>query len=131
MSEAMLATTEGAYTPPNAPPGYHTFKKAQKSEKENELVFAAINYCYAAELGHPQGKQKCIELSFRAALKEPYAICYAEDYDAKAKEICGYCVDDRKKASKEIRSVINKQKQKQMKKRIQSGEFSDFKAEEF
>lgn len=129
MSEALLANTEGAYTPPNAPPGYHTFKNAQKSEKENKLTFAAIDYCYAAELGHPQGKQKCIELSFRAALKEPHAICYAEDYDTKAKEICAapYSAESKK----EIRSTINKINQQKMKKRIQSGEFSDFKAEEF
>ena len=129
MMEGMLANTEGAYTPPNAPPGYHTFRDAQKKEKEEDSVSALIGYCWAAELGHPQGKQKCIELAFRAGQFDKHYVCYAEDYDAKAREICK--MTDSAKARKEIKSVINKQQKSKMQKRIQSGEFSDFKAEEF
>ena len=90
-----------------------------------------MDYCWSAELGHPKAKAKCIEIAFRAALKDPSYVCQAEDYDPKAKEICSYVFTDKQKAKKEISAVINKQKQKQMQKRIQSGEFSDFKVEEF
>lgn len=132
VNEGLLAMGDEGKTPENAPSGYYSFKSGQKYEKANKLDLACMDYCRSAELGHPKAKAKCIEIAFRAALKkDPHFVCYAEDFDSKAKEICSYVYTDEKRAKKEIRSVVNKQKQKQMKKRIQSGEFTEFNVEEF
>ena len=131
VNEGLLAMGDKGKTPENAPPGYYSFESGQKYEKANKLDLACMDYCWSAELGHPKAKAKCIEIAFRAALKDPSYVCQAEDYDPKAKEICSYVFTDKQKAKKEISAVINKQKQKQMQKRIKSGEFSDFKVEEF
>ena len=131
VNEGLLAMSDKGPAPKNVSPGYYSFKSGQKHEKANKLDLACMDYCWSAELGHPKAKAKCIEIAFRAALKDPSYVCQAEDYDPKAKEICSYVFLDQQKAKKEIRSVINKQKQKQIQKRIQSGEFSDFEAEEF
>ena len=119
----------GQETPKNAPPGYHSFELAKQSEKQNDLGLAATNYCTAAELGHPQAKAKCIEFSFRAAVTNPLDICGAREFDKKAKQLCGSPFRDKTKA--EIKAVVNQYNKKKMKARIQSGEFQDFKAEEF
>ena len=121
----------GQETPKNAPPGYHSFELAKQSEKQNDLGLAATNYCTAAELGHPQAKAKCIEFSFRAAVTNPLDICGASEFDKKAKQLCGSLFRDENKTKAEIKAVVNQYNKKKMKARIQSGEFQDFKAEEF
>ncbi len=121
----------GQETPKNAPPGYHSFERAKQLEKQNDLSFAATNYCTAAELGYPQAKAKCIEFSFRAAVTNPLDICGASEFDKKAKQLCGSLFRDENKTKAEIKAVVNQYNKKKMKARIKSGEFQDFKAEEF
>lgn len=121
----------GKETPKNAPPGYHSFIEAQQYEKNGEFYWAAIDYCNAAELGHPQAKAKCIELSFRSAIKRPIDVCMARRFDKKAYQVCRLLIQDENKAKAEIKAVVNQYNKKKMKARIQSGEFQDFKAEEF
>ena len=120
----------GKPTPENAPPGYHSFESAKQHEQANDLSAAAFNYCNAAELGHPQAKQKCIETAFRAAgAGEDLTVCYAENVDRKAKEVCN--IKNQKRRVAAIRAVLEDMDKQNIKRRIQNGEFPDFKMEEF
>lgn len=123
----------GQETPPNAPPGYHSFKKGQQGEKSNDLASAAVNYCNAAELGHPHAKSKCLEFAYRAALKDPIMICQAYTVDQKADQICGLVTMKKTRAQglREIKAGVKEFDRNKMKARIKSGEFTEFKAEEF
>lgn len=122
----------GQETPKNAPPGYHSFEYAKKLEKQKEFNQATANYCVAAELGHPQAKSKCIQLSYQLAINNPFATCKARNIDKKADQICQLVLQNKEnQARAQIRAVINQQKRNTMKARIQSGEFAELKAEEF
>lgn len=132
-------STIGRTTPENAPPGYHLFKDAETAVKHKDWNTAAQNYCDAAKVGHPQAKGKCVEYAFLAAAKsDPWKICGASDFDSKAEDMCARLQKTllmtglRGKTETQVRSeaqeVVN---QKQVKKQIQQGGFSEFQAEEF
>lgn len=131
MSDGLLSA--GQDTPPNAPPGYWSFVLAQRLEKTNDFSLAAFNYCNAAKLGHPEAKMKCVKLSYRAALEDPWNICKARSFDKKADQICTLLSDGKKgQAQNIIKAQVNTmQKKRKTEERIQKGEFSDFKVEEF
>lgn len=123
----------GQDTPSDAPPGHWSFVLAQRFERDNNLSFAASNYCNAAKLGHPKAKSKCVNISYRAALDDPWDICKAQNFDKKADQICTLIINGKKdQAKKEIKAEINKAiRKKRTEERIQKGEFVDFKVEEF
>lgn len=119
----------GQETPENAPRGYHSYKVAQTFERQNDLSLAAFNYCQAAELGHPKAKSKCINFSYRAAAKGDVSdICKAKLVDQQAASLCTLAFRNPSQAKAQINAIINK---KDIKSRIQKGEFEEFKAEEF
>lgn len=131
------AVTESIYKmgmdekPENAPPGYYNYKVAQNFEKQNALEYATTNYCNAAELGHPKAKAKCIQLSYKAALQNPKLVCSARYVDDEANRICVISTQDPLQAQKAVRAYLNKQERVKVRARIEKGEFSEFKAEEF
>ena len=131
----------GEETPPNAPPGYHSFVKAQKAEKLNNKKSAAVNYCTAADLGHPEAKSKCLKFAYLASVEDPTYICQAMNIDKKANRLCTLAGQKhtRAKALEEIKATVERMEapkkkaieRKKMEKRINSGEFPEFKVEEF
>lgn len=128
-------------TPPDAPPGYHSFVMGQKAERSNDIKGAVLNYCSAADLGHPEAKPKCIRFAYLNALEDPVSVCQARDFDEEADRLCSLAANARTriKAREEIRIVVERMEEprrkaaerKKMQERINNGEFPEFKVEEF
>lgn len=79
----------GGKAPENAPPGYFSFERGTASEQRGDYKFAAMNYCSAAKLGHPQAKRKCVKYAAKSACYgEASEICRASEFDEDAKRIC-------------------------------------------
>ena len=136
-------STIGKTTPENAPPGYHLFNDANAAAQRKDYAKACENFCDAAEVGHPQAKQKCIDYAYLAATHIEIGglryVCNASQFDKKADNFCSRynkslfnSASKREQLLRELRSDIQKEiDRKQVKKQIQQGGFGEFTAEEF
>lgn len=129
-------------TPENAPPGYHLFNDANAAAQRKDYAKACENFCDAAEVGHPQAKQKCIDYAYLAATRIEIGglryVCNASQFDKKQTtsvvDTTNHCSIRHLNVNNSWENFALTSKrnwQKTSQKQIQQGGFGEFTAEEF